>query len=170
MGIWKEIKYALNSTLGTNYFMPLNEMVGRELVASNTDLYFTLPEKYQESGTMYAQSTIEKEYDFKETILARCNGTCQIVGDNTLTRTDGATFITYTSIIELNVKHKDGTTTQYSNNNLKETVLLTQGDILSFKTKYTIRNPDIYTHTYLLSSQIRFYAKEVQFSLLKVNE
>lgn len=37
---WAEIKYAINSTLGTNKFKPLNELIiseGKQLVASDTD-------------------------------------------------------------------------------------------------------------------------------------
>lgn len=49
MGIWAEIKHALNSTIGTSDFAPLNELYikGKTLVASNNhymDIY--LPQEY----------------------------------------------------------------------------------------------------------------------------
>lgn len=31
MGIWAAIKHAVNSTLGTGFFMPLNELLGANI-------------------------------------------------------------------------------------------------------------------------------------------
>lgn len=41
MGIWAGIKYALNSTLGTNYFQSLNSMMTKELYYSD-EVYETI--------------------------------------------------------------------------------------------------------------------------------
>ena len=51
MGIWAGIKYALNSTLGTNYFQPLDQQIrnNKILMASN-ELYATLPTEFSKLG------------------------------------------------------------------------------------------------------------------------
>ena len=151
MGIWKEIRYALNSTLGTKYFMPLNEMVNRELVASN-NRYFSTNENYTNSYKVPVETKIEEEYNYEKSILVRCNGTCYIKFIGEFPVRKGATgnrdylgnyyfFVT--------VAHKDGTTTEYSTSFIAvdyqedfdavETdaisINLKQGDTISFKIK-----------------------------------
>lgn len=56
MSIWKEIKYALNSTIGTNKFKPLDELIAleRDLVASdNLYRYIYDPNNVSSSGHYY---------------------------------------------------------------------------------------------------------------------
>lgn len=180
MGIWKEIKYALNSTLGTNYFMPLNEMVNRELTTSD-DVYFLSNEKYEKTTSLTGGESFEDTYDFKD-MLVRCNGSCYLnfVGNFPVT-VRLVKIVNYD--IGIIVNHKDGTQTSYTatvpnpdnvNKDAVETnkilIPLKQGDVIGFKLHYTLRNVDMYPHDYNISAAIKIYAKEVPFSLLKVEE
>lgn len=188
MGIWKEIKYALNSTLGTKYFMPLNEMVNRELVASN-NRYFSTNENYTNSYKVPNGTIIKEEYNYKKSILVRCNGTCYIkfIGEFPVRESTGGSNWKYFGnyYFFVTVAHKDGTTTEYSTSFIAvdygdkfdavETdaisINLKQGDTISFRIKYDFKNYDYYpTYDFKIESAINLYAKEVPFSLLKVEE
>lgn len=50
MGIWGEIKYAINSTLGTRDFKPLNEIImqTKDLAASNTLYKIVFPTSHSQ--------------------------------------------------------------------------------------------------------------------------
>lgn len=187
MGIWKEIKYALNSTLGTKYFMPLNEMVNRELVASN-NIYFSTNENYTNSYKVPVETKIEEEYNYKKSILVRCNGTCYInfIGKFPIRKGEinNRQYLGNYHFF-VTVAHKDGTTTEYSTSFIAidytedfdavETdaisINLKQGDTISFRIKYDFENYNSYsTFDFKIESAIYLYAKEVPFSLLKVEE
>ena len=51
MGLWAGIKHALNSTVGTRYFKPLNEMVTRHLEADE-QVYKNIPISYYLPGDL----------------------------------------------------------------------------------------------------------------------
>lgn len=89
MGIWKEIRYALNSTLGTTEFRPLDELIrygGKQLIASdNTFLKLPISTARAESNQLngkYGCETTDEVVAFRFTPLVggsvRMTGTMNI--------------------------------------------------------------------------------------------
>ena len=68
MGIWAEIKYALNSTLGTDKFKPLNEIIRDEILngsglVSSDNLYY--PSIIEENIDFFSHTSYNKTLDVK---------------------------------------------------------------------------------------------------------
>lgn len=65
MGIWKDIKYALNSTLGTSSFKPLNELIDEnsEYILCPSDMILqSLNEDYDISRSLRNEEVFSKSY------------------------------------------------------------------------------------------------------------
>lgn len=148
MGIWAEIKHALNSTIGTSDFAPLNELYikGKTLVASNNhymDIY--LPQEY-------APFDVPRKIKMKNSgsILIRANafsydrqGGLQILINDTIVKTIYGVNSTKPVI--------DGT------------INFDAGDEISFKYIYGKSGA-----TYL--SDLKIYADVIDTSMLEVIE
>lgn len=158
MGIWKEIKYAINSTLGTSYFRPLDDIVNRELESSSSKLYKTITTDSVETEGSGVTTTVSKF------VKMFCNGSVALKANFSLNRADGD----YT--LFCNVLHPDGTSNEYSTNNfyddkgyymLLQNINVSKGDVLTFSIRQNKSISNIVTAIYI-------YATEVQSSLLSV--
>ena len=156
MGIWKEIKYALNSTLGTSYFRPLDDIVNRELESSSSKLYKTITTDSIETEGSGVTTTVSKF------VKMFCNGSVTVKANVNYERLeDDCTFY-------CNVLHTDGTNTEYSSGSVYtdktmrlEDIKVSKGDVLTFKIKQNKGYSNTITGIYI-------YATEVQSSLLSV--
>lgn len=158
MGIWKEIKYALNSTLGTPYFRPLDDIVNRELESSSSELYKTITTDSVATEGSGVTTTVSKF------VKMFCNGSVALKANFSLNRGDGD----YT--LFCNVLHPDGTSNEYSTNNfygdkgyymLLQNINVSKGDVLTFSIRQNKSSSNTVTAMYI-------YATEVQSSLLSV--
>ena len=83
MGLWAGIKYALNSTLGTDKFKPLNEIIRDEILngsglVSSDNLYYPSIIKENidiESNTSY-NKTLDVKLKFNVLGTVKLQGTC----------------------------------------------------------------------------------------------
>ena len=159
MGFWTGIKHALNSTLGTSYFRPLNDIVDRELLSSG-NYYRTISNIRVELGEK--GETVACPYSIK----MFCNGTISINANLDSNRSDGA------HTLRCDVLHLNGTTTDYSTETVHgednyymrlNNIVVKKGDILTFSiTENSTFGNDI--------TSMEIYADEVQSSLFEVSE
>lgn len=77
MGLWAGIKHALNSTLGTEDFQPLDKLFfsGKSTVASNNPLYTIL--NYGRYNYNASQST-DSSVPIEKTLIARNDGSFKV--------------------------------------------------------------------------------------------
>lgn len=87
MGFWSEIKYALNSTLGTKDFKPLNEIIrdeilnGNGLVSSDNLYYPSIIDEYIDFPTYTSYNkTLDVKLKFNVLGTVKLQGTCQTGG------------------------------------------------------------------------------------------
>ena len=85
MGLWAGIKHALNSTLGTDNFKPLNELVRDEILRGNgliasENIYY--PNLINETITYNTGVNYDKEYPFE--LKFNVNGSADLRVDSLL--------------------------------------------------------------------------------------
>ena len=158
MSIWKEIKYAINSTLGTSYFRPLDDIVNRELKSSSSLVYKTVTTNSVETEGAGVTTT------FPQSVKMFCNGSVSLKAHLNTLREPGALTLS------CNVQHIDGTINKYSTDSfyddngyytLLKNINISKGDVLTF----SIRQNGNYGNTI---SALYIMATEVQSSLLSV--
>ena len=83
MGLWTGIKYALNSTLGTDKFKPLNEIIRDEILngsglVSSDNLYYPsiIEEKIVSSNYTSYNKTLDVKLKFNVLGTVKLQGTC----------------------------------------------------------------------------------------------
>lgn len=125
MGSWVGIKRALNSTLGTGHFRPLNEIITNQLRASN-NLYMNIESagsrEYEKKGEDYVYKKKWKSYTNGSVnihIRKTTNGDRQV--DLIITKTDAKGTVTTETATKL-----------YPQTELYYTVFISAGDVLSF--------------------------------------
>ena len=128
MSIWKEIKYAINSTLGTSYFRPLDDIVNRELQSSTSTAYKTVITGDIGTEGKGVTTAINKS------VKMFCNGSITITAHVDYERSrDDCTF--YCTVL-----HPNATSSEYSSGavytnktmQLRD-IIISKGDILTFK-------------------------------------
>lgn len=134
MGIWAGIKHALNSTLGTNDFQPLDQQIrnNKILMASN-ELYATLPTEFSKSGYGYhvSESDPEKEL-YRTSIKMNNDGSFKIGIDRLFINTSNAARLVF-NILKNNEIIQD-----YSKANMGESTFTSnainfnRGDVINF--------------------------------------
>ena len=166
MGLWAGIKHALNSTLGTSYFRPLDEILNRELLSSS-NLY-----KKIFSGAISAGDDVGETVNIPVTLKMYCNGTIRLYIGISTNRSDGD------HKFNVDVLHRDNTSNAYSTSNVYEnsstsplsdyymqigTIKINKGDILSFSitTNVKYRSQSV--------KSLYILADEVQSSLFEIN-
>lgn len=133
MGIWTGIKYALNSTLGTNYFQPLDQQIrnNKILMASN-ELYATLPTEFSKSAYEYAvsESNPKKEL-YRTSIKMNNDGSFKIGIDRLFINTSPQNFV-------FNILKNNEIIQDYSKTNTGESAFTSnainfnRGDVINF--------------------------------------
>lgn len=172
MGLWAGIKYALNSTVGTSYFTPLNEILGRDLVATNN--------LYRSTGVNHsvALTTDNKEDTYTyPTILMKCNGSVNVRLDGSFYGYSGNYSIVTLYRVTIKVEHANGTfdeyVDEYKPNNtittIEKMLNFKQGDKVSVKLFGRMVGSEWGTgSTMKYNGTLNLYADEVQSSLVEV--
>ena len=180
MGIWKEIKYALNSTLGTNYFTPLDKILGRELEASENTYKDT---GITHSGTVIFESGKKIDTYTYPDILMKCGGSINIklVGSFPGAPQNSKGYLDYT--ITTVVKHSNGESYEYTEEFAPTTdktylsttsaISIKAGDIVTVTIKAQISGSPSYAqwgegHTENYTSKLKIGADVTQSSLIEV--
>ena len=146
MAIWKEIRKALNSTLGTSNFKPLNKLITDEIInqlqiVASDDVYLPLSklEITSQNGT---SQTVNHPTTLKATKNGsiRINGTLEsgyVINTTTLKIYKNGALIFSTKNTE-----GDNTTVDFSTD-----ILISVGDTINFVAKFSASGDFIATQT-----------------------
>lgn len=129
MSFWAGIKYALNSTLGTDKFKPLDEIIlGTKSLLASDNLYSLINRSYSTQA-----SQTEATLDIPLTILFNWSGSANIMLSGALT--SGGNVFTGTI-----------TVTIYKNNEIYKTVKISKDDAnANLKTPLTFNINDVFS-------------------------
>ena len=130
MGFWSGIKYALNSTLGTKDFKPLNEIIRDEILngsglVSSDNLYY--PSIIEENIDFFSHTSYSKTLDVK--LKFNVLGTVKLQGT-----------CSNTSITNLNL-------TILKNNNIFKSLSVATGTTSTLDVTLEFSKDDVFTFT-----------------------
>ena len=175
MGLWAGIKHAINSTLGTNYFTPLDKILGRELEASD-NVYKNTNITYS-GQVVYADAKRTDTYTYPD-MLMKCDGSIKIrlYGSFPEAPQSGGRYLDYT--ITTVVKHTNGEITEYvkefeptteQQTLISDAIFINSGDILTVTIKAHITGTYWSEgHTEKYTSTLTIGANVIQSSLIEV--
>lgn len=147
---WTEIKKAVNSTIGTEDFKPLDEIIRdvlseQYIMSATDDLYYTFPTEY-----LLLEST--SETDCKTKFTATRNGSIKV--------SVTPTFVLNTTSNTVKIKKngstiKEFTKVKYSEDTRTYTFEISKGDVITFS--YISEKTSSYTDRYTMD--ISLYGK-----------